>query len=472
VDTIKYSQIIQNSNEELKIDNHILLDQNSNLLFYKVIFDVAFLINNKGISKLIKNNEQQYFTNINNFRNLTSEVILDDDNIAIDRIEAVSFRECKFVGLGSEPIIGSDNIKWMNFNDCKFQSNIKQIFVRYSKSIEEIEFVTCDFQRIAFPESTKENKFIDFNLYGGSIDSLDISNQNIYNKLYLNKQSWQNNEELEIQNLTICNSKFYENFKLHNSKVKNISLVDTDFEKQCDFYKTHFSQGENHDIEDKAIYFTALNIKGLALFGSCTFEEKIYFNYITFEDVSHFKNTTFNKGLDLENTNIKNEINFYAIEIIDKQNTSQETYRTIKHHFEKLGNVIEANKYFALELEQKRQNLKKEEGNWKERWVFNLHNLSSKHSTDWFRALCLICSVGLITVGIVNFEIIIKIVFHPSLFKSDYLLNFMIEFFQYLSIININDKLKDNPFAFIINKVLLGYLYYQFIISVRKDTKR
>ena len=43
------------------------------------------------------------------------------------------------------------------------------------------------------------------------------------------------------------------------------------------------------------------------------------------------------------------------------------------------------------------------------------------------------------------------------------------EFFKYISIASF-DELKNKPWLFVFNKLMLGYLYYQFIIAVRKDT--
>jgi hypothetical protein len=34
------------------------------------------------------------------------------------------------------------------------------------------------------------------------------------------------------------------------------------------------------------------------------------------------------------------------------------------------------------------------------------------------------------------------------------------------------EKLKDKPFILFINKLSLGYLYYQFLTAVRKDTRK
>jgi hypothetical protein len=279
-------------------------------------------------------------------------------------------------------------------------------------------------------------------------------------------------EKTIIDNLVIRNTIFKENFKLHNCEIKNITIKNTDFEKNADFFKTKFIQGYNYS-EDKSIYFKAINFKGLALFGDTEFKTKVIFKHITFEGFSHFRKAVFHKGLDLENTNIKNEMNFYGMNIVNNDSTSQETYRIIKHNFEKIGNKIEANKYFALELKQKKINILKEKPfKFFDYVVFQVNWLSSEFGTNWIRAFCLICIIGLITVGIVNFEIFKEVFFNPSLFKLDYLGKILDEWSQYVYILDKSTKLEAMPKLFLLNKVLLGYLYYQLIISVKKDTKR
>lgn len=41
-----------------------------------------------------------------------------------------------------------------------------------------------------------------------------------------------------------------------------------------------------------------------------------------------------------------------------------------------------------------------------------------------------------------------------------------------MSIVNLDECIKLNPLIFLFNKVGLGYLYYQFLMSVRKDTRK
>lgn len=65
-----------------------------------------------------------------------------------------------------------------------------------------------------------------------------------------------------------------------------------------------------------------------------------------------------------------------------------------------------------------------------------------------------------------SFEYIFEYVNKWELFKE-----ILADTPKYMSIIN-GDELKEYSVAFLLNKVLLGYLYYQFVTAVRKDTRK
>lgn len=202
-------------------------------------------------------------------------------------------------------------------------------------------------------------------------------------------------------------------------------------------------------------------------------------------------------------------MNFHGVtglkDDIAKENTSQETYRIIKHNFEKIGNKIDANKYHALELEQKKNNLKNSVDEetikdvkikkWFEYLVFQIHGISSEHSTNWLLVLYWILMVGLFSsimekasflISLIPISIIISLLIS----RFDYKLLFFLGVFSvsafFADAISFNDFVKNislinlsklpsikavSPVVFF-NKVLLGYLYYQFLMSIRKDTRK
>jgi len=76
------------------------------------------------------------------------------------------------------------------------------------------------------------------------------------------------------------------------------------------------------------------------------------------------------------------------------------------------------------------------------------------------------------TIGFIHFTLLRELFFHPNLFKPEYIMKIINEFFHYLYILNKNEILLAHPATLLFNKLSLGYLYYQFLISIRKDTRK
>ena len=78
---------------------------------------------------------------------------------------------------------------------------------------------------------------------------------------------------------------------------------------------------------------------------------------------------------------------------------NRETARIIKNSFEKQNNIIEANKFYALEMEKE-----KEELTWKENFIdkliFTAHEISSNHSQNPLRVLFWIIIFGILSATI------------------------------------------------------------------------
>jgi len=343
-----------------------------------------------------------------------------------------------------------------------------------------IHFKNCKFKKLDCSNISEENH-LEINIAGGSIDELRAINSVFIDKFYINKQYGENNKVIEIRKLIISDCIFNENFKLHNSKVNIFSIEDTDFEKHADFFKSSFQMGslsENIDerISENDIGFKAINFRGLALFGDMRFGKKLIFKYVTFESYSHFRKSKLEKGLDLDYSNIQNEMNFFDVQGLAtktaKENTTQETYRIIKHNFEKIGNKIEANKYLALELEQKKITLEtKKPREWLDYLVFKAHWISSEFGTNWLKPMLFIFLTSLMTVGFIHFSLLIDLACSPMSFKLNYISKAINEFFQYMYILNGNNMFAENSKTLLFNKALLGYFYYQFLVSIRKNTK-
>ena len=214
-------------------------------------------------------------------------------------------------------------------------------------------------------------------------------------------------------------------------------------------------------LDKNKLLFKGINFYELALFGEATFDKYLQFKYVTFRGYTHFRATTFNDGLDLEYANIEKEMNFFGITNLDskqsEEKTSQETYRIVKYQLEKVGNIIDANKYAALELNKKRMSSCQDcHGfySFLDCIVLSIHKLSSNFSKNWILSLFWIFVVGLI--------------FNFCLTNEFFSMNF----FKYISLLTSKEDFCSNYLLFVLNKVILGYLYYQFVTAIRKDTRK
>lgn len=349
----------------------------------------------------------------------------------------------------------------IEFNECKINVNVQDV------NIDEIYLKTQNFKNCIFENLSLlsgEVKTVHIDLINASINLFQIVimefSDNKANKIAIRNS--------KINQIMIQTAVFKMDFIIHSSSVNTITIKDVDFESLSEF---------NEVVFQNEFSFQEITYKGLTLFDKCVFNTKAQFEYIIFEKFASFRGTIFNRGLNLDYTSSDKDINFFGIKGLEskesKANTSQETYRSIKHNLEKIGNKIDANKYHALELDHKRKELK--ENKWKnkkEYAVFWLHNLSSEHSTNWFLALCWIFFVGILTVFFLHLAIAKDLVFHPEHFKGEYFVKLFDQVLKFIYIGNMEDELKTHPLIFLLNKVSLGYLYYQFLTAVRKDTRK
>lgn len=158
-----------------------------------------------------------------------------------------------------------------------------------------------------------------------------------------------------IKNISMFKTYFNEKFELKNNLIKSCYIDDCNFKKVSDFFYSKFE---------------IFKVRKTVFSGFAAFEETIFgvekklqnkpaiFLYVTFESFSNFRGATFNDGLDIEKSNFAQPPNFLG-SFVDLENTPRETYRIIKHSFDSVGNYIEANHFFALEMKKNKSDLKK-----------------------------------------------------------------------------------------------------------------
>lgn len=339
-----------------------------------------------------------------------------------------------------------------DYIDCSIGTTQLKNFSKSNQTEEELNICYKNVNKFKFIDC----KFSNDTHFKIDLQSLRFEECLFEKRCYINNQYENNTTKINIKSIEIKNTVFKNNFKLHNTIIRYFHMVDTDFIRNADFFKSVFESGF-----DNKIYFNAINFHELALFGDTEFKQFIQFKYVTFKGYSHFRCALFHQGFDLEYANIEKEMNFFDIKGLETRNsknkTSQETYRIIKYQLQKTGNIIGANKYHSLELSKKRKKLSWYSPDYLVLWF---HWVISNHSQNWALPLFWIFAVGFLTC--------------LSLSSSgcECCCYQITNVFKYISIFNLDDDIKKSPVIFVLNKVLLGYMYYQFLTAIRKDTRK
>lgn len=361
----------------------------------------------------------------------------------------------------------------IEFKNCTFKKKLSIIssskeFTFEGSNIEGQLRQPNDINKIKFKNCTVSELNGRANIEGGTIKIFKLENTTFRNRFYIN-ESQETSALVTIDSIKFEKVVFEKNFKLYHAKIKNISLLKCDFNGNADFTGSKFGYGASEQYE---IIFSGIAFNQMLFMGSCTFCRHIKFKKVTFSSSVNFIKSKFLAGIDLENTTIKKEINFAGVKYLDDiksiEKTPKETYRAIKLHFAKLNNKIEENTFRSLELHKNYTELQWNKKDFATKLIYSIHKNSSYFGSSWPRALCLVFFVGVIF----TFVYICWYKWHVGI---DINQAFKLPF-QFMSIIHTDTSIKkffnDNPVAYLLHKGILGYLYYQFIMAVRKDTKK
>jgi uncharacterized protein YjbI with pentapeptide repeats len=332
----------------------------------------------------------------------------------------------------------------LHFEHCNF---FDKLTIENIKNVSYFNIDNCNFKNLRI-SSTLDNLKIIGSRVKQTIDTINISNVKVDNLIinnYIVNERFIFNNRNKIKSINLNELIFNEKVEMKNCYIDNFSLENTKFKATADFFGSTFDRTNFH----KATF------EEVVVFENTIFKNGTDFKLTSFEKLGMFKNATFNKSLNLEDSIIQGEMNYFKT----KANVAnRETARIIKYHFEKIGNKIEANKYHALEMEEHRKDI------WSKNYitlkllsdglVSFIHWASSNHSSSWVVAFFWILIVGIST----NYFSIQA--------------NSLNNFFMFSSILTNADKFSGNYIIMAFNKVSLGYLYYQFLISVRKDTRK
>lgn len=271
----------------------------------------------------------------------------------------------------------------------------------------------------------------------------------------------------KVESVVIHNTIFEDKFEFKNNQINNLHLDNVDFLKLADFYQGFLKNPS----------FKRLKFYDLVVFENCVFDSEknapVQFIYTSFFDYSNFRFTSFLNGLDFEKANFNKEANFLKSEVNPK-NTNKETFRIIKHNLDKSGNQIEANKYFALEMEAYKRELKEFNGKKQEKFLLAFNNFVSGHGQDFIKAgklwLFLVALIALILAND-SFQWVNTFYTGSGLLQCilDGLNRFALGFLPFSSFYEGREHL---AFFILFSTFLLSAVSWQLLIALRRFSKR
>jgi len=418
-------------------------------------------------------------------------------------------------------------ITYNSINITKFRELINNITFFYNEisSINEsffIQFVFQDSNIKITNESIIIPSFINFNAseiiihISTSIEEINISSQNFQNcyfknlsillglnqlikKLNINLLQ-QRIEMLQLQHLEI-NENNNNTFVIKNCKINRITFwkVIANIDITLENINNDFSDAQTQ----LRLMESTFNNRFILI--NSFFNTNFELNSVSFNDDTSFQGLKI-KDINLDTTFFKSDknVNFSELLIKDHEKLNRSTARKIKHLLEKDSNKIESNYFHSYEMMARKKELKKENIN--DRIIFKLNEQVSNHGLNWNLPLFWMIFIGLYFSGLMYSSEFTKdsiILFTISttiscvalvLLKFDDIGRYIValipaigfylfmchypnfdsnNIIKFLSIIhfeksNSNISLTESS----ISKLIMGYLIYHFIITIRKDTRK
>jgi len=438
----------------------------------------------------------------------------------------VTFMNCTFLGkVDFSHIIFKNAVNFRNstfneiiqINESQFKdqlyfcedTKINELRIDYSTKINKLKFENTNLSNDLFIKSPEINK-------------LEIINNKKINKIRIH--------DSKINSILMKSNIYINDFILKNTIIKgtvNLDLTENKEKILDNFEINGCTFNDDSFIVIKKVNFNNFliidndNISGAFCLYDTTIENKIRFEYT---DVSNFEfhNCNFEqveKKIKIKNVSfisnngftIFNGVKWGNIAKTFDPSTDRDTFRQLKYVNEKQGNIIEANKFYSAEMKAYKEELKdkKNKHRWQERVVFWLNEKVSNFSQSWILPLAWYSVFGFLFAFIYYFNsriflfqgfisasiLLISIVLfcndirELSDFKKtmklltiisglNYFMNVpsesLIKLFKFINPFNTSG-LDDNDgrlIWWILFRIISVFIIYQFIISLRRQTRR
>lgn len=340
----------------------------------------------------------------------------------LNKLKHIKFHNCKFwisewgnvnnIDVNIPKVLLYDNCEFKNewffeafqlrkvinelqqYFECKFndRTTFHPSIISNSKDVVMPKLSKCSFEKELklIGVDTGEVICINQGEEHTSISQLAIYNCNFNNNLIINNCS--------IENFYLNNSEIGTNsrFEFKNNNIKSLFFNRSNFYGLVVAFNSYFRQFKilQCNFQD----FTDFEHCGFGEFGNENPKLCTSFSYVTFHNFVNFRNTFFFSGLNIETANFKEYPNFLNTRI-GFANSKRETFRIIKYSFDKIGNHIEANRFYVLEMKKYKQELwklKPKEHLLHEKIIFLINEKTSNFGESYIRPIISIIFVSII----------------------------------------------------------------------------
>lgn len=343
------------------------------------------------------------------------------------------------------------------FIDCIFNGNVVLNNFRHFLAKKLPSFQACNFAGVLLCINITELQDLFCNSTMPEKDFF-IPNQRIY-KLYLSRCRTQKRIILKDTETLIVKDCFFDtNVVIESQNLSKLSIN-----------STHITG----DFKIKSVKSLSickmknLNIDGSFTMTDCVVENKPVIQSIYSRAYISITQSEFMSELDLSEMDYNSNFIISPDVKINVNMINKLTCQIIKHSFDRLGNTLGANKYFALEMKKAYEEL-----SWKkdtaDKLLMFVNRITSDYGQKWWLALGWICGLNIImTIG--------YYVIHPdkSLMKQNGLviLDRFAQFVLPTSIFN-QGMASGHSFINLIVGAVNGILLYQLIVALKRKTRR
>lgn len=405
----------------------------------------------------------------------------------LSKLGAIHFINCEF----SSSSLALSDVKCF-YQDCQFNRNWYIFNLPILANVDSVLYQSCIFHGYVSSSSDdrdQEGKYvIDISLFNNCFfkNKLEFSRVEFKAPLFNNTNAF--NTEIKQFQLTDCIFQekyilndckideffaekciFNSKFEFKSNYLQDFIINDSNFYKLVDTFETKY---EKFSIR-KSIFSDFVGFEKCQ-FGLTQEESNpniSTFAYATFLSFVNFRNTAFHSGLDIKNINLKEPPNFLNLKLNSK-NTNRETFRIIKNSFDKIGNNIEANKFFVLEMKKYKEELNNT-NEYQEKLILFLSEKISDYGQSYLKPILWIVISSIIYTLLVNgYD-------HNTLYKIFPSINSVIALIANLlnsvasNILPFSKILKKNmEFISLVFYIIFTVLIWQTVVALKRHTRK